>query len=246
LFKITIFPTLGSLSLSKYSPTSKRTNTMTTTQNYNPIFRAFRELTTPEAFRWYCTQAKATATLAQTIAHRSFTTAQRLLSNSKPMAIAAIAEQEYAQAITPAVQDDGDAVAGLKNAESLSEAIALEQEHALSEATEPEESPVSNDWEEIAPATAPGPELDDGECDRIAIDELEQAISSTELQQASADEIANDGETEAEQAWVNSALLDDDDTERRYWAGDDAEVVESPVLSYQEEDEVEALAGDEA
>jgi hypothetical protein len=99
---------------------------MTTTQNYNPLLSAFRELTTPEAFRWYGTQAKATATLAQTIAHYSFTTAQRLLSDSKPMAIAsAIAEpenakaqhQEYAQAeaIAPerdfgeAIADDGEA-----------------------------------------------------------------------------------------------------------------------------------------
>jgi hypothetical protein len=81
---------------------------MTTTNTYNPIFRAFHELTTPEAFRWYGTQAKATATLAQTIAHYSFTTAQRLLSDRNPMAIApAVAElenaiaphQEYAQAI---------------------------------------------------------------------------------------------------------------------------------------------------
>jgi hypothetical protein len=45
---------------------------------------------------------------------------------------------------------------------------------------------------------------------------------------------------------VNSALLDDDDTELRPWAGDDAEVVESPVLSHQGEDDAEALAGDEA
>jgi hypothetical protein len=92
---------------------------MTTTNTYNPIFRAFRELTTPEAFRWYGTQAKTTATLAQTIAHYSFTTAQRLLSDSKPMAIApAVAEpenakaqhQEYAQAEAIAPEhDDGEA-----------------------------------------------------------------------------------------------------------------------------------------
>jgi hypothetical protein len=99
---------------------------MTTTNTYNPIFCAFRELTTPEAFRWYGTQAKATATLAQTIAHHSVTTAQRLLSDSNPMAIApAVAEpenaiaqhQKYAQAeaIAPepdfgeVIADDGDA-----------------------------------------------------------------------------------------------------------------------------------------
>jgi hypothetical protein len=152
-------------------------NTMTTTQNYNPLRNALVELTTTEALRWYRTQAKTTATLAQTIAFRSITTAQRLLSDRHRFAIApAIAEPELAKAPHPAVPDDGDAVVGLENA------ISPQQEYASTEATEPEESPVSNDWEEIAPTIAPEP--DDSEGDRIAIDELEQAISSTELQQA--------------------------------------------------------------
>jgi hypothetical protein len=41
---------------------------MTTTNTYNPLLSAFRILTTPQAFRWYGTQAKATATLAPAIA----------------------------------------------------------------------------------------------------------------------------------------------------------------------------------
>jgi hypothetical protein len=246
---------------------------MTTSKHYNPLFSALRELTTPEAQRWYRAQAKTTATLAQTIAHYSFTTAQRLLSNSKSVALAAIAEPERAQTIAPAVQDDSAAVAGLENA------ISSQQEHAQTEATEAQglsvpdgwEAIEANDtavdeleqadaeWEAIAPATAPEQEQDDSEGDRIAIDEPEQAISSTELQQAInlseaeaiapepdfGEAIADDGETEL--AWVDDARLDDEDpTERRFWAGDDAEVVESPVLSYQWEDDAEALAGDEA
>jgi hypothetical protein len=233
---------------------------MTTTQNYNPLRNALVELTTPEAQHWYRTQAKTTATLAKMIAHYSFTTAQRLLSDRKPVALAAIAEPELAQTIAPAVQDDGDAVAGLENAILTLPESALEQEHALSEATEPEESPVSNDWEEIAPATAPEPEPDDSEGDanaprvRIAIDEPEQAIASTELKQAISLSDAetnapepDDGEAITELSGVDEALLDDEDpTERRYWAGDDAEGVESPFMSHQWEDDAEALAGEEA
>jgi hypothetical protein len=206
---------------------------MTTTQNYNPIFRAFRELTTPEAFRWYGTQAKTTATLAQTIAFRSITTAQRLLSDSHRFAIApAISEPENAKAPHPLVQDDSNAVVGLENA------ISPQQEHASTEATEPEESPVSNDWEAIAPATAPEQEQDDSEGDRIAIDEPEQAIASTELKQAISLSDAetnapepDDSDADAAFTWVDDARLDDDDTELRPWAG---------------EDDAEVLAGDEA
>jgi hypothetical protein len=228
---------------------------MTTTQNYNPIFRAFRELTTPEAFRWYRTQAKTTATLAQTIALKGFTTAQRLLNASKPMAIApAVAEPENAKAQHPVVQDDGAVVAVSENA------IAPQQEYASTEATEAQDLPVPDGWEAIeandtavaepeqadagweaiapsetetiAPATAPEPELDDSEGDRIAIDELEQAIA---------------GEADAELSGADEALLDDEDpTERRYWAGDDAEAVESPVILHQSEDDAEDEAGDEA
>jgi hypothetical protein len=232
---------------------------MTTTQNYNPIFRAFHELTTPEAFRWYGTQARATATLAQTIAFRSVTAAQRLLSNRHRFAIApAVAEPENAKAPHPAVQDDGDAVAVSENA------IAPQQEYASTEATEAQDLPVPDGWEaieandtavaepeqadagweakatrqEYAPsetvtiAPAIEPELNDSECDRIAIDELEQAIA---------------GEAEPELAWVDEALLDDEDpTERRYWSGEDAEVVESSVMSHQGEDDAEDEAGDKA
>jgi hypothetical protein len=206
---------------------------MTTTQNYNPIFRAFRELTTPEAQRWYRTQAKATATLAQMIAHYSFTTAQRLLSDRKPMAIApAIAEPENAKAPHPVVQDDGKPAAVLENA-----IAASQQEYALPEVTRAQDLPVPDGWEaikaddtvvdeleqaevgweEIAPAIAPEQEQDDSEGNRNAIDEPEQAIA---------------GETDAELSWVEDAPLDDEDpTERRYWSG---------------EDDAQALAGDEA
>ncbi len=98
---------------------------MTTTNTYNPIFRAFRELTTPQAFRWYGAQAKATATLAQTIAFRSFTTAQRLLSDHKPIAIAsAVAEPENAESLC---------VTALQEL-----AIAEQQEHAQAKAIAPE------------------------------------------------------------------------------------------------------------
>jgi hypothetical protein len=110
---------------------------MTTSKHYNPLFSALRELTTPEAQRWYRAQAKTTATLAQTIAHYSFTTAQRLLSDSFAQRLRhrfafapAIAEQEYAQTITPAVQDDSDAVARLENAMLTLPESALEQEYA--------------------------------------------------------------------------------------------------------------------
>jgi hypothetical protein len=247
---------------------------MTTTNTYNPIFRAFRELTTPQAFRWYGTQAKATATFAKAIAYYSFTTARHLLSDRKPVAIAAIAEPEFAQTIAPAVQDDSDAVAGFENA------ISPQQEHAQTEATEAQglsvpdgwEAIEANDtavdeleqaevgWEAIALATAPEPELDDSESDRIAIDEPEQAMltlqesASTEPPQAitlsDAEAIApepNFGEADAELSGADEALLDDEDpTERRYWAGDGAEGVESPVMSHQWEEDAEALAGDEA
>jgi hypothetical protein len=110
---------------------------MTTTNTYNPIFRAFRELTTPEAFRWYGTQAKTTATLAKTIAFRSITTAQRLLSDSfaqrfrHRFAIApAIAEPENAKATHPVVQDDRKPVAVLEDAMLTLPESALEQEYA--------------------------------------------------------------------------------------------------------------------
>jgi hypothetical protein len=89
----------------------------------------------------------------------------------------------------------------------IENAISLEQEYAQAQA------------EVIAPATAPEPEPepDDSEGDRIAIDELEQAIA---------------GEAEPKLAWVDEALLDDEDpTERRYWSGEDG---------------AEALAGEEA
>ncbi|MGA7934285.1 MAG: hypothetical protein WCA35_12120, partial [Kovacikia sp.] len=57
---------------------------MTTTNTpYNPLLRAtraaFAELTTLEAQAWYCTQAKATAAVAKTIAHSSKATITRLL-----------------------------------------------------------------------------------------------------------------------------------------------------------------------
>jgi hypothetical protein len=194
---------------------------MTTTQNYNPLRNALVELTTPEAQRWYRTQAKTTATLAQTIAFRSFTTAQRLLGNSKPVALAAIAEPEFAQTIAPAVQDDSDTVAGLENAIAPSEA------------------------ETIALATAPEQELDDRESDanaprvRIAIDELEQAIAPYQ-KYAQAETIALEldlGDAIAVDGDADDVALDDDDddTELRPWIDDEAEA-ERPSLVQEEED----------
>jgi hypothetical protein len=185
---------------------------MTTTNTYNPIFRAFNELTTPEAFRWYGTQAKTTAILAQAIAHYSFTAAQRLLSDRHRLALApAVAEPENAQTIAPVVQDDGAAVAGLENAKSL--CVTALQELAIA----PQQEYASTEAETIALAIEP--ELDFG------------------------DAITGDGD--AALSWADEVPLDDD-TELRPWAGDDAEVVESPVLSYQWEEDAEALAGDEA
>jgi hypothetical protein len=135
-------------------------------------------------------------------------------------------------------------------------AIASQQEYALPEATRAQDLPVpdgweaieANDtavaepeqadagWEAIAPsetetiAPAIEPELDDSECDRIAIDEPEQAIAG-----------------DAELSGADEVLLDDEDpTEQRHWAGDEAEIVESPVMSHQGEDDADALAGDEA
>jgi hypothetical protein len=186
---------------------------MTTTNTYNPLLSAFRELTTPQAFRWYRTQSKTIASGAKTIALRGFTTAQRLLSDSKPAAIAP--HQEYAPAIAEtialAVQGDSGAVAG--------------QEHALSEAE----------------AIASEPELDDSESnadapsDCIAFDEPEQEYASTEPQQAITqaeaiepepdfgDAIADDGEAGAALAWVDEALVDEDDTELRWTGEEEAE-----------------------
>jgi hypothetical protein len=261
-------------------------NTMTTTQNYNPLRNALVELTTTEALRWYRTQAKTTATLAQTIAHYSFTTAQRLLSDRYRFAIApAIAEPENAKVTQQNEQletVEGDRLKhfpGLRIGNTPEEQLELNQpamdllqswiETDKISVAESENAIAPSEAETIAPATAPEP--DDSEGDRIAIDEPEQAMltlqesASTELQQAKAphqeyalseaetkvpehdfgDAIA--GETDAELSWVEDAPLDDEDpTERRYWAGVDAEVVASPVLSYQEEDDAEALAGDEA
>jgi hypothetical protein len=54
---------------------------MTTNPTYNPLLSALRELTTPEAFRWYSTQVKATAALAYTIA----TEAKHLLKPTSAM-----------------------------------------------------------------------------------------------------------------------------------------------------------------
>jgi hypothetical protein len=172
---------------------------MTTTNTYNPIFRAFRELTTPQAFRWYGTQAKATATLVSTIALRSYSTTQRLLNTSNPMAITAIAEPEQVMGKT--------------------------------EATEAQDLPVPDGWEAI-------------EADDSTVDEPEQAIASTELQQAIALSEAETNAPEpdigeaiadvadAEMSGADEALLDDEDpTERRYWSGEDG---------------AEALAGEEA
>jgi hypothetical protein len=51
----------------------------TTNPAYNPLLSALRELTTPDARRWYLQQAKATAALAQTIALRSIAVVQPLL-----------------------------------------------------------------------------------------------------------------------------------------------------------------------
>jgi hypothetical protein len=136
-------------------------------------------------------------------------------------------EQEYAQTEVQglpipdgweAIEANHTAVDELEQADVGWEAKATHQEYAPSET------------ETIAPAIEP--ELDDSECDRIAIDEPEQAIA---------------GEADAELSWADRALLDDEDpTERRYWAGDDAEVVDSPVMSHQWEDDADALAGDEA
>jgi hypothetical protein len=58
---------------------------MTTNATYNPILSALRELTTQEAFRWYSTQAKATAALAHTIALRSIAIVQPLLKPTSAM-----------------------------------------------------------------------------------------------------------------------------------------------------------------
>jgi hypothetical protein len=148
---------------------------------------------------------KTTAALAQTIAHYSITTAQRLLSNSHRFAIA------------PAVAEPENAIASTINPAVLENAIA------------PSEAQT------IAPTIAPEPELDDSESDHIAIDEPEQAMltlqesASTEPQQAIAlseaeaiepepnfgEAIADDGDAALS---VGTVPLDDDDTELRYWA----------------------------
>jgi hypothetical protein len=94
---------------------------MTTTHtSRNPWAKAIlsfiAELTTPESQKWHLQQLQTTATLAQTIAHYSFTTAQRLLSDRNSVALAAIAEpesaiaqqQEYAQAQAEAIAPEPD------------------------------------------------------------------------------------------------------------------------------------------
>lgn len=221
---------------------------MTTTNTYNPIFRAFRELTTPQAFRWYGTQAKATATLAKAIAHYSFTNAQRLLSDSKPAAIApAIAESENA----PTRQDDSDAVVGLENAMLTLQESASQQEYApvidepenamltlqesalqqdiLAEVAEVRDLPVPDGWEAIEAEdlmqVQPEPALDNSENDCISIDEPEQAITthqeyaSAELQQ----EYAR-SETIAPDPDLGDAIAGDGETEAAFSWVDDAQL----------------------
>jgi hypothetical protein len=177
---------------------------MTTTNKYNPLLSAFRELTNPEAFRWYLAQAQATATLASTIARYSFTTAQRLLSDSSSIALApAVAEPEKAIASTIALAVQDDAVAGIENAIAPSEA------------------------ETVAPTIEP--ELNDSESDRISIDELRQVIAlPQEYAQAEAKAPEADcgeataADDAADLAWFDAVSLDvEDDTELRPWTGED-------------------------
>jgi hypothetical protein len=66
---------------------------MTTNTTYNPLLSALRELTTPEAFRWYSTQAKAKAALAQMIALRGITLVKHLLKPTSAMPKKTEAEQ---------------------------------------------------------------------------------------------------------------------------------------------------------
>ena len=205
---------------------------MTTTQNYNPLLSALRELTSAQAFRWYGTQAKTTATLAQTIAFRSFTTAQRLLSDSNPVAIApAVVEPENAK--------------------------APHQEYAQAEATEAQDLPVPDGWEAIeADDTMQAQlELDDSASDCLAIDEPEQAIASTELQQAIAphQEYAKDKTIALEPDFDNAIAgdseavpLDDEDTELRYWAELELPSILDEDYSYLENDTDNSAAGAEA
>jgi hypothetical protein len=167
---------------------------MTTTNTYNPIFRAFRELTSAQAFRWYLQQLQTTATLAQTIAHYSFTTAQRLLSDRKPVALAAIAEPELAQTIAPVVQDDSAAVAGLENAMLTLPESALEQEYAPAidepEAVEGDRLKhfpglrIGSTPEEQLELNQPAMDLLQSwiETDKISVAESENAIAPSEAQ----------------------------------------------------------------
>jgi hypothetical protein len=200
---------------------------MTTTNTYNPLLSALRELTTPEAFRWYGTQAKATAALAQTITHYSVTTAQRLLSDSNPVALAAVAEPESAEslceAIAPAIEpepelDDGECDC-IANDEPESAMLTLQE----SASTEPQQARATHQEYTLSDAEAIAPEPDFGEA------------------------IACDGETELA---VGAVPLDDndddDDTELRYWAELELPSILDEEYSHLEDDTDNSAAGAEA
>jgi dsDNA-binding SOS-regulon protein len=139
---------------------------MTTTKSYNPILRAIRELTTPQARRWYWQQLQTTATLAQTLTRRSLATTRHLLDASKPALIAAVAEPEQAvinatapveapanglvpEAISPsgAVQESDQEIA-LAHVAAVAAALAYEHTPPAWVATEVNESETSSSEDE--------------------------------------------------------------------------------------------------
>jgi hypothetical protein len=221
---------------------------MTTTNTYNPIFRAFRELTSAQAFRWYLQQLQTTVALAQRLLnarksvakpqHQEYAPAEMEPGNAKvmqqneqletfegdcskhfPGLRIANTPEEQLELNQPAMdllqswlETDKISVAQPENAMLTPQESAPQQEFAQTEATEVQHLPAPDGWEAIeaedtaqapaeqadvgweaiAPAIEPEPELDDGECDRIANDEPQQAMltlqesASTELQQSSA------------------------------------------------------------
>jgi hypothetical protein len=166
------------------------------------------------------------------------------LENAESLCESIAPQQEHAPVIDEPEKVEGDRLKhfpGLRIGNTPEEQLELNRpamdllQHWIDEDKIDEPEQADTGYEAIAPAEAqtiapaiePEPELDDGESDRIAIDESEQAMLTlqesafTEPQQAKAphQEYAL---SEAELFGVEDAPLDDEDpTERRYWSGKD-------------------------
>jgi hypothetical protein len=95
---------------------------MTTTKSYNPIHRAIRELTTPQARRWYWQQLQTTATLAQRIGQQGLTLARHWLNASRGQ----VAVVEPVQDDAPAAWAALEANEGITSVPVQTKAAALE------------------------------------------------------------------------------------------------------------------------